>query len=146
MWILNSMSEYKTFCVASPFFLSVRVFTIITQYDSTGFIGCHWLSSINALHVMGRYISQWMIHALRERPISRPIRITSCARKYVHSITHTRIALLHVYKIIPRRGRFCAAQISRAMRCILGNFTFHFQSASIWTTSDTIVTMPSKPK
>jgi hypothetical protein len=39
-----------------------------------------YLGIVATLHATGQYIVQLMIHALRERPIYRPIRITSCTQ------------------------------------------------------------------
>ena len=65
--------------------------------------------TVNTLYATGRYIGQLMILALRERLGQFELRH---ARTYVHIITRTPIALLRVYKIIPRRGRFRVAQMS----------------------------------
>ena len=47
----------------------------------------------NTLHATGQYISQFMIHAQREQPIYRPIRITSCVqiRAYCYTYAHCTI-------------------------------------------------------
>ena len=51
------------------------------------------------MHATGRHIGQFMINAVRERPIYRPNEITSCAhmRAYHYAYVH---CAMRVYKII----------------------------------------------
>ena len=82
------------------------------------YIACHVRKYVmrgrcgdDTLHATGRSIGQVMIHANGRYIGQFELRH---ARKYVHIIMHTRSALLRVYKIIPRGGRFRVAKISRA--------------------------------
>ena len=50
----------------------------------------------NMLHTTGRYTGQLMIHVLRERPIYRPIRMTSCAQICACYCAYAHCAIVHV--------------------------------------------------